>query len=445
MLKMPELWEQQLQECADRRERLMEKMAPDSLLILAGAELQRRNSDVDYYFRQDSDFAYLSEFHEPGAWLVLAPGREEGEFLLFCPDRDPATEQWTGYRLGVEGCEEELDADQAFTLDELEELMPELMLGITTLYTSWSSAQDVQPMVQEWLKSARSSARGKQPTPVQWLNSDDVLHPLRLIKSPFEQSLMRTAGNISAEAHIAAMKASRAGLAEFQLEAELHYHFAKQGARWPAYDSIVGGGANACILHYLNNDQPLVDGDMVLIDAGAEWQGYAGDITRTFPINGRFSPTQRLLYERVLKVEKACIEAARPGVTVDSLQRLAARMLCDALLELGILEGKLETLIKEEAYRPYYMHSIGHWLGRDVHDVGAYRVAGESVVLQPGMVMTIEPGLYLPLDDENLAPQWRGLGIRIEDNILITETGAEVLTGAVPVDPDEIEALMAKA
>ncbi|PPC75281.1 Xaa-Pro aminopeptidase [Pokkaliibacter plantistimulans] len=434
-----------LAEYASRRRRLLDTLPEGSIAIVAGAELSPRNRDVEYYFRQDSDFYYLTGFAETSAWLVLVPGRGEGEVVMFCQPRDPAMEIWEGYRAGPEGCMARYGADQAFNVEELDQQLPQLLAGRQQLFYSFDSRDPVVQRIGQWLASTRRQARSGVQAPAQVRQLDDVLHEMRLFKSPAEQQQMREAGRITALGHRRAMTVCQPGMWEYQLEGEILHEFSRHGSRWPAYGSIVGGGANACVLHYINNDQRLRDGDLVLIDAGCELDYYAGDVTRTFPVNGRFSAEQRAVYDIVLAAELACIERSRSGVGFDQLHDVSVNILTQGLVDLGILQGSVDGLIEQGAYRDFYMHRIGHWLGMDVHDVGSYRQQGQWRALQPGMVTTIEPGIYINPANTRVEERWRGIGIRIEDNVLVTDAEPEVLTALAPKTVTEIEALMAEA
>ncbi|WP_432696890.1 Xaa-Pro aminopeptidase [Marinobacterium sp. YM272] len=433
------------QQCyAQRRRRLLEALPEGSVALVAGASLATRNRDAEFPFRQNSDFYYLTGFNEPDALLLLKPGREEGEVVLFCPPRDPAMEIWTGYRAGPEGCVERFGADQAFDLDEQDEHIPELLDGARRLYYAVGSDDALDAQVLSWLNAVRAKARLGAEAPEELVLLDNLLHEMRLFKDEEELAVMRQAAAISAEAHCEAMKLAAPGRYEYELEGRIISHCMSAGARFQAYSPIVGAGANGCILHYIENDAPMNDGDLVLIDAGCELDCYASDITRTFPANGRFSDEQRALYELVLKTNQACIELIKPGLPWNEVHDLSVQMLTSGLVELGLLSGDVDELIEQGAYRDFYMHRIGHWLGMDVHDVGNYKVNGEWRPLEPGMVMTVEPGLYVSPQNENVEPRWRGIGIRVEDDVVVTEQGCEVLTSGVPKSVAEIEALMAQ-
>lgn len=432
-------------EYARRRTHLVASLPAGSAALVAAATLKTRNRDAEFAFRQDSDFYYLTGFNEPDAILLLLPGRAEGEAVMFCPPRDPQMEIWTGYRAGPEGCVRNFGMDQAFELEHLDAQLPELLDGRLRLYYALGQDEALDTRVRGWVNAVRAKARqGAQP-PQELVQLDTLLHEQRLFKSEAELEIMRRAGDISAAAHVQAMQICAPGMSEYQLEAEITAHCMREGARFQAYSPIVGGGANGCILHYIDNMDLLRDGDLVLIDAGCELDNYASDITRTFPVNGRFSPQQAELYQLVLDTQLACIDAIRPGVLWNDIHELSVRVLTEGLVRLGLLQGKTDTLIEEGAYRRFYMHRVGHWLGMDVHDVGDYKQNGDWRPLEPGMVMTVEPGLYIAPDDESVAPQWRGIGIRIEDDVVITERGCEVLTDGVPKQIADIEALMAGA
>lgn len=428
---------------ADRRKKLMEQMGTSGLAIIPAARMMKRNSDVEHAFRQDSDFYYLTGFNEPDAILVLIPGRPEGEAVLFCRDRDPLMEIWNGYRAGPEGAVNDYGAAEAYAVDHIDDRLPKLLNGIERIYYSIGQDEKLDQRVRGWLNTIRGQARQGAVAPTQLVMLDHILHEMRLFKSSEEQALMHRAGQISAQAHVKAMQQCKPGVMEYQLEAEILHHFAMNGARQAAYSSIVGGGKNACVLHYIENSESLNDGDLVLIDAGCELDYYAGDITRTFPVSGRFSPEQKALYEVVLDAQLQCIDMLRPGLLWNEVHDHSVVVLTEGLVRLGLLQGETDALVEAGAYKDFYMHRIGHWLGMDVHDVGDYKVEGEWRPLQPGMVMTVEPGIYVASDNDQVEPRWRGIGIRIEDDVLITETGCDVLTADVPKQVDEIEALMA--
>ncbi len=432
-------------EYARRRKALMAQMEPNSIAILAAAPVHIRNRDVEHVYRQDSDFQYLTGFPEPEAVLALIPGREHGEYVLFCRERDPERELWDGLRAGQDGAVRDFGADDAFPIGDIDDILPGLIEGRERVYYAIGFNQEFDHRLMDWINVIRSKARqGAQP-PNEFVALDHLLHDMRLYKSAAEVKLMREAADISARAHIRAMQASRAGLFEYHLEAELDYEFRKGGAKMPAYGSIVAAGRNACILHYRENDAPLKDGDLVLIDAGCEIDCYASDITRTFPVNGRFSAEQKAIYELVLAANEEAIRHIGPDRHWNEAHEATVRVITAGLVELGLLQGEVDELIAAEAYKPFYMHRAGHWLGMDVHDVGDYKIGGEWRVLEVGMAMTVEPGIYIATDNAQVAKKWRGIGVRIEDDVVVTRTGCEVLTTGVPKRVDEIEALMAAA
>ncbi len=432
-------------EYARRRKALMAQMEANSIAILPAAPVHIRNRDVEHVYRQDSDFQYLSGFPEPEAVLVLIPGREHGEYVLFCRERDPERELWDGLRAGQEGAIRDFGADDAFPIGDIDDILPGLIEGRSRVYYSIGTNTEFDQHLMEWVNTIRSKARqGAQP-PKEFVALDHLLHDMRLYKSAAEVKVMREAAEVSARAHVRAMQASRAGLYEYHLEAELEYEFRKGGAKMPAYGSIVAAGKNACILHYRENDAPLKDGDLVLIDAACELDCYASDITRTFPVSGRFSPEQKAIYELVLKSQEAAFLEIAPGKHWNEAHEATVRIITAGLVELGLLKGDVDELIASEAYKAFYMHRAGHWLGMDVHDVGEYKVGGEWRVLEPGMAMTVEPGIYIGADNQDVPKKWRGIGVRIEDDVVVTKTGCEILTGGVPKTVDEIESLMAAA
>ncbi|WP_372393067.1 aminopeptidase P N-terminal domain-containing protein [Xanthomonas sp. NCPPB 3582] len=429
-------------EYARRRRQLMQMAGEHAILILPAAPERVRSHDTHYPYRQDSDFWYLSGFPEPEAVLVLVPGRKHGEAILFCRERDAEREAWDGPREGQEGAVERYGMDDAYPIDDVDEILPGLLEGRSRVYYHFGRDVDFDLKLIGWLKRVREQVRhGAQP-PHEFLELGHLLHEQRLFKSRDEIALMQQAADISVRAHRAAMRLARPGVHEYALQAEIEREFRAADA-WPAYGSIVGTGSNACVLHYRANNARSRDGELVLIDAGAEYRGYAADITRTFPVNGRFTPAQRALHELVGAAQAAALAQARPGVAYEAGHLAAVETLTEGLLRLGLLKGKLERNIDEGHYKRFYRHKTGHWLGLDVHDVGDYKLAGESRLLEPGMVFTIEPGLYVSADDTSVEARWRGIGIRTEDNVLITADGHRVLTDALARSADEIEAEMA--
>lgn len=431
-------------EFARRRRQLMKAMGRDSIAILPAAPVRVRNNDVEYAFRQDSDFQYLTGFREPESVSVFVPGREQGEYVLFVRDRDPVRETWDGRRAGPEGAVSDFGADCAFPIADIDEILPGLMENRAKVFYTVGADRDFDQRVVGWVNGLRASARHGRHPPHEIVALEHVLHDMRLYKSRAEIELMRESARIAARAHVRAMRFCRPGLHEYQVMAEILHEFMRSRADI-SYQPIVGGGENGCILHYTENSAVLNDGELLLIDAGCEYEYYASDITRTFPINGRFTPEQRALYEVVLEANLAAIAAVKPGHHWNQPHEAAVHALTAGLVRLGLLKGKVAALVKAEAYRDFYMHRTGHWLGMDVHDVGDYKVGDVWRVLEPGMVLTIEPGLYIPPRCRSVPKRFRGLGIRIEDDVLVTRDGRSVLTADVPKQPDELEALMAVA
>ncbi len=423
-------------EYARRRKALMAQMEPNSIAILPAAAVVIRNRDVEHVYRQDSDFQYLSGFPEPQAVIVLIPGRVHGEYVLFCRERNAERELWDGLRAGQEGAIRDYGADDAFPISDIDDILPGLIEGRDRVYSAMGSNPEFDRHVMDWINVIRSKAHlGAQP-PNEFVALDHLLHDMRLYKSAAEVKVMREAAAISARAHVRAMQAARAGLHEFSLEA---------GAKMPAYGSIVAAGRNSCILHYQQNDALLKDGDLVLIDAGCEIDCYASDITRTWPVNGKFSPEQKAIYELVLAAQEAAFAEIAPDKHWNQAHEATVQVITRGLVELGLLQGEVQDLIDTEAYRAFYMHRAGHWLGMDVHDVGDYKVGDQWRVLEVGMALTVEPGIYIAPDNQNVAKKWRGIGVRIEDDVVVTKQGCEILTGGVPRTVAEIEALMAAA
>ena len=431
----------------ERRDRLAEEMGPHSIAIIATSPVAMRNRDADYKFRADSSFFYLTGFAEPEAVAVIETFESIDEgytYSLFCRERNREMEIWNGYRAGVDGAVDDYEADEAYAIDLLDEEIIEKLHNKQKLFYRIGHQADFDARVAKWIAKASGESRKGTSAPAQVIQLDRIVDEMRLHKSEKEIKLMQLASDISAEAHTRAMQTVKPGMMEYALEAELNYIFGKNGCV-PSYNSIVGGGANACILHYVENDKALNDGDLVLIDAACEYQLYASDITRTFPVNGKFSPEQKALYELVLKAQLAAIDAVRIGNSYKEPHNVAVRILAQGLLNLGIMHGDLEEIIEKESFRQFYMHGTGHRLGMDVHDVGSYKQDGEWRAYEEGMVVTVEPGLYIAPDDETVDAKWRGIGIRIEDDVVATENGPLVLTKDVVKTVEDIEALMAKA
>ncbi|HVS82535.1 MAG TPA: Xaa-Pro aminopeptidase [Pyrinomonadaceae bacterium] len=430
----------------------MRRMDPKSVAIIPAAREAVRSHDTNYRYRQNSDFFYLTGFEEPDAIAVIAPSQEK-KFTLFVRPRDPERAIWDGYRAGVEGAVQDYSADEAFPIADFDARLPEILDGPASLYYAFGHANsELDEKIIRQLTLMRETNRRPLEPPQTIVDPTSILHEMRVLKSATEVEIMQRAADIAAAAHVEAMKTARPGMKEYEVEALLEASFRRQGAAGSSYTSIVGSGANATVLHYITNMGTLGDGDLLLVDAGAEYQGYASDITRTFPINGKFSDAQRDIYDLVLKTQMSCIDMVRPGVRLEDLKTHSVEMLTEGMVKLGLLKGDPAKLIEEKKYMQFYMHNLGHFLGIDVHDAGRYYFNGESRPAEPGMVMTIEPGLYISPDTKNIPEgfnqdvpaRYLGIGVRIEDDVLVTENGARVLTNKVPKDPKEIEALMAK-
>ena len=431
-------------EYARRRRQLMRIIGDDAICIVPAAPERLRNNDSHYPYRQDSDFQYLTGFPEPEAVLALIPGREHGETILFCRERDREREAWDGARAGAEGAVQEFAMDDAFPIGDIDDILPGMIEGRSRVYYHFGRDAEFDVNLIGWVNRVRGQIRQGARAPHEFVALGHILHDLRLYKTRDELRVMRKAAKIAAEAHVRAMRTTQPGMNEHEIEAELLHTFRRRGAV-ASYEPIVGGGVNGCVLHYRANNAPLRNGDLLLVDAGAEVECYASDITRTYPVNGRYSPAQRALYDIVLAAQRAAIAEVRCGRPFIAYHDAAVRVITAGLIKLGLLQGGVDKNIREQTYRRFYMHKTGHWLGLDVHDVGDYRIDGEYRELEPGMVVTVEPGIYIAADAKNVAAQWRGIGIRIEDDIVVTRGEPEIITAAVPSDPDEIEALMAKA
>ncbi len=431
-------------EFARRRRQLMRMMGRDAIAIVPAASIKQRNNDVDYHYRQDSDFQYLTGFDEPEAVAVMVPGRPQGEFVMFVRDRDPARETWDGARAGPDGVEADYGADHGFPVADIDEILPGLLERCSRVYYTMGVHPEFDQRVFGWVNGLRAQAKKGLHTPQEFVALDHLLHEMRLFKSRPELDAMRRAGAIGAQAHRRAMKLAAPGRMEYEVMAEILHEFHRNKADI-SYHPIVGSGPNACVLHYHANDRQMKDGDLLLIDAGCEFDYYASDITRTFPVNGRFTPAQRAVYEVVLAAQHAAIEKTRPGNHWNEPHEAAVKVITQGLVKLGLLKGKVPKLIKDESYKKFFMHRTGHWLGMDVHDVGEYKVGEEWRLLEPGMVMTVEPGIYIPRGTKGVSKEWQGIGIRIEDDVAVTKGDPEVLSDRVPTDPDEIERLMQAA
>lgn len=421
----------------------MRRMDQNSIAIIPSARETTRSHDTHYRFRQNSDFFYLTGFEEPDSIAIIAPGREH-KYILFVRPRDPAQEIWVGHRAGIEGAKSDWGADEAFPFADFDEKLLDLLDGADTLYYRFGVSEELDKKIINAISSVRILNRKPISVPHTIVDPASIVHEMRVIKSDEEIEIMQTAADIAAEAHVEAMKTVKPGMKEYEIEALVERVFRHSGAAGPAYTSIVGGGANATILHYIDNKDELRDGELLLLDAGAEYKGYASDITRTFPINGRFSPAQKEIYDLVLKAQVSCVDMVRPGTTHEELKQHSIEVLTEGMVELGLLKGDPKQLIEDKTYERFYMHGLGHMLGIDVHDVGAYYQNKKSRALEPGVVMTIEPGIYVAPDTKDVPEKYLGIGVRIEDDVLCTNNGPRVLTNKVPKQPDEIEALMAK-
>jgi len=424
-----------------RRKHLMSMMGDDAVALLPAAPVQIRNRDAEYPYRQDSDFMYLTGFPEPDAVMVLVPGRKQGQYILFCREHDPETALWSGTYAGLEGAVEQYGADDAFPIGDIDEILPGLLEERERVCYTMGARPDFDRQVMGWVNQVRSKSRSGVHAPGEFFSLDHLLHDLRLFKSRAELKAMREAAAISVKAHKRAMRQCRPGLYEYEIEAEFLHEFRRNNAQ-PAYTSIVGGGGNGCVLHYIDNNSELRDGDLLLIDAAAEVECYAADITRTFPVNGSFSPAQKAIYEVVLEAQLAAIEAVKPGNHWNDPHDATVKVITAGLVKLGLLKGSVSKLIKDGAYRRFYMHRTGHWLGMDVHDVGDYKIGNQWRMLEAGMALTIEPGIYIPAGSKGVAKKWWDIAVRIEDDVIVTKDGHQVLTDKAPKTVDDIEALM---
>jgi len=419
----------------------MRMVGEDGIAILPSAPVRTRNRDVEYRFRQDSDFYYLSGFAESDAVAVLAPGRDSGEYILFCKDRHTEQELWHGSRAGPDGAMGEFGADDAFPIDDIDDILPGMLESRNRVFYTMGAYADFDQRITEWVKSLRLREASGGHVPHEFIALDHLLHDMRLYKSRAEISTLRRAAKIAVGAHRRAMGRVAPGMYEYEVEAEYMHEFRRHDATW-SYTPIVGGGANACTLHYVDNNAQLAAGDLLLIDAGCEYDYYASDITRTMPVSGRFSAEQRAVYEIVLEAQLAAIAVTCKGNHWNDPHDAAVRVITKGLKKLGLLEGTVRSLIRDGAYREFFMHRTGHWIGMDVHDVGDYKVGDEWRVLEPGMVMTVEPGIYIPAS-RKVPARWRNIGVRIEDDVAITSSGPDVLSKGLAKEPDDIEKLMA--
>jgi Xaa-Pro aminopeptidase len=411
--------------------------------ILPSAPVAVRSNNVEFVSRQDNDFYYLTGFAEPESVALFAPGHKDGEFVMFVRPRDRERETWTGRRAGVEGAMLEFGADKAYVIDELERVLPRYLEGVERVYYPLGNNERMNTRMLELIRGAQAARPRTGSGPVAMLDPRELIHEARLRKRPEELDAMRRAIAISCEAHKDAMRRARGGMMEWEVEALVDYAFRSRGAAGPSYPSIIASGPNAATLHYIHNDRKMQNGDLLLIDAGCEYDFYASDVTRTFPVGTRFNPSQRAMYSVVLEAQRRGIESIKPGVRFDDVHEVALRVLVEGMIGFGLIKGPLDDAITSGSYRRYYMHRTSHWLGMDVHDVGLYRIGGGSRTLEPSMVLTVEPGIYVSPDDENAPESMRGVGIRIEDDVLVTADGHEVMTAAIPKTIEDVEALTA--
>ncbi len=425
----------------ERRRRGVMQLMGEGIAILPTNTHHPRNGDAFYPFRPDSDFYYLTEFPEPDAMAVLIPNRAEGEYILFCRESDEVRERWEGRRAGLGGAKAHFGADEAYPIDQMDRILPTLLENRDKVFHFPGRYPEFDRSLFEWINDIKTKVRGGVHAPSDFVDLSHILHELRLVKRADELRVMRRAAKLSAKGHVRAMQRCKPGLFEYEVQAELEYEFYRGGAKSPAYTSIVASGANACVLHYTENDSKCKDGDLLLIDAGAEIDCYAADITRTFPVNGKFTSEQRAVYELVLAAQTAAIEVLKPDADWMTYHDAAVEVLTRGMIELGLLKCGYDEAIEQKHYQRFYMHRTGHWLGMDVHDVGDYKVDDAWRVLEPGMVLTVEPGLYIN-PSKDIDQRWHNIGVRIEDDVVITKKGNDIISRDVPVDPDEIEAIM---
>ena len=427
-----------------RRKDLMSMMHRNSIAVISAASEKVRSKDTFYPYKQNVNLTYLSGFQEPESVLVLIPGREEGKVILFCRERDPLREVWDGFRVGPAAAIKKYDLDDAFPISDIDDILPNLIEGKDRLYYAIGKDPDFDKRILDWVNHVKSQRGNGALPPGEFMDLDHFMNEMRLIKNAAETGVIKKAAQISVEAHKRAMTFCQPGIYEYELQAEIEHQFNKSGASGPAYTSIVGGGNNACVLHYIENKDILKDGDLVLIDAGCEYENYAADITRTFPVNGKFSTQQAAIYDIVLEALEQAIEVTQSGAPYNVTNETTIKVITEGLVNLGLLQGEVTDLIASEAHREFYMHGAGHWLGMDVHDVGDYKIDGEWRIYEPGMVVTIEPGIYISEHNMRVEEKWRGIGVRIEDDIMITKTGNKNLTSGVPKSRKAIEELMSK-
>lgn len=423
-------------------EELMRRLSKDDVVIVPSAREAVRSHDTAYKFRQSSDFFYLTGFDEPEAIAVIRPAHDEHPLVLFVRPRDAEREVWDGARAGIEGAKSEYGASEAFPVAEFEAKLPELLSGRTNLVYRLGEHAEHDAQVIKHLANLRMMTRKGVVAPLTVTDPAKVIHEMRVVKTDEELKLIEQAAHISADAHLATMKRVRAGMYEYEVEAIIEHEFRQRGANSTSFGTIIGAGNNATVLHYVKNDAQLKDEDLLLVDAGAEYKFYAGDITRSYPVSGRFTEAQRDIYELVLAAQEECVARVRPGVTMDELYNRSVEILTEGMVRLGILQGDTKKLIEEGEHKKFYMHKLGHFIGLDVHDVGLYYIEGKPRPLEPKMVVTIEPGLYISASAENVPDKYKGIGVRIEDDVLITSDGNRVLTGGVPKRVDDIEAVM---
>jgi Xaa-Pro aminopeptidase len=427
-----------------RRTRFLDAVGDSGIAILVSAKEHLRSVDWTYPYRQSSDFFYLTHFVEPNSVIVFAPKRKEGEFIIFSEEHNAEKESWFGPIIGQTNACKVYDADQAFPITLLDKIMPDLLGHRTEVYFDIGLDAEFDSKIFHWVNQIKAKSRTGINAPYKFIDIGKIIHEMRLIKDEFEISQMRKSAKIAVAAHARAMKKCEAGLYEYELAAEIIYEFTKQGGNSPSFQTIIGGGANSCVLHYTKNDQPLKNGDLVVVDAGVEYDYYSSDITRTYPVNGHFSPEQKAIYEIVLEAQTSTINKIKPGVSWFDLQINAQKVITEGLVSLGILKGSINELLETKAFRPFYWHNIGHWLGIDNHDVGEYKHEGLWRALKSGMVTTVEPGIYIAAQNQNVDPKWWNIGVRIEDDVLVTDNGYEVLTTGLPKTIADVETFMKK-